>query len=99
MTKDEVYELLCSSGRLTVRFEWGVLNYVDGGELFYDGKFHNRRNVFGVFHDIEGGSYDFVVTNDERDGMIVYHREFASEDDAYEQLYAFVSGAERMFGL
>ena len=89
-TKSEIIELLSKRGLLKVNIDGCEIDYVDGNQLYYDGSFHRRRNVYGVYYNAKYNIYVFFITGEERDGMMIYHRNFNTEDEAYNAMYEYI---------
>ena len=90
MTKVEVIGLLTQMRLMKVFIDGRETRYVDGNEVFYDGEYHRRTNVYGVYRNPESRKYVFFVTGNEHGGMMVHHRNYDTEDGAYTALYHYV---------
>lgn len=97
MTKDEVLRLMSVNDLMKVSFGTFYKSYVDGAEVYYDGTFHNRRNVFGVYYRERTGCYVYFHTGVDLGGIIDLSREFPTEDEAYTFMYDYISRKDRLY--
>jgi len=97
MTKNEVIECLSQRELLKVKIEGRLTEYVDGSSIYYENVFHNRINVYGVFHYDKYNKFEFFVTNDERGGMIHYYCDYDTEDEAYTAMYEYIDRKNRIY--
>lgn len=89
-TKSEIIELLSKRGLLKVNRDGCEIEYIDGNKVFYDDSFHNRKNVYGVYHNVQNDKYVFFITGEERGGMVDYYSKYDTEEEAYNAMYEYI---------
>lgn len=90
MTKQEILNLLTERRLLKVIRDGRVIEYVDGGEVFYEDSFHNRKNVYGVYFNPKYNKYAFFITGEERGGIVDYFHSCLTEEEAYTAMYKYI---------
>ena len=90
MTKNEVIERLAQKGLMKVQRKGHVIEYTEGDTIFYNGTFHNKRNVYGVYYNDKYKKYAFFVTGEERGGIVDYYSKHDTEDEAFTALLDYI---------
>lgn len=88
MNKKELKKILKTEGLLEFCGDDGVKQYVDGDKYYYNGIFHNKADIFGVYQN-DDGRYVAFITDTER-GYPKYETIKNSEEEACEWLYSII---------
>lgn len=94
MTISELKARLTDENLLSVIDGDRTIKYIDERKVYYDGVFHNTRNVFGVLKTVQH-KYISYITDCER-GIPLEEEVFETEFEACADLYNMISRIDRI---